>query len=97
VAVVAYSPFGHDDFPESDSAGGRVLAGIAEAHGATPRQAALAFLTRKPGVFAIPKASRAAHAQDNAGAGELVLSAEELARIDAAFPRGREPGYLPMI
>lgn len=97
VAVVAYSPFGHDDFPGPDSAEGRVLAGIAEAHGATPRQVALAFLTRQPGVFAIPKASSAAHAQDNAGAGELALSEEELARIDAAFPRGRKPDYLPMI
>lgn len=97
VAVVAYSPFGHDDFPEADSAGGRVLAGIAETHGATPRQVALAFLTRKAGVYAIPKASSAGHAQDNAGAGDLVLAEEELARIDAAFPRGRKPDYLPMI
>jgi diketogulonate reductase-like aldo/keto reductase len=97
VAVVAYSPFGHDDFPEAGSAGGRVLAGIAEAHGATPRQVALAFLTRKAGVYAIPKASSTGHARDNAGAGDLVLAEEELARIDAAFPRGRKPDYLPMI
>ena len=97
VAVVAYSPFGHDDFPEPDSVGGRLLAEIAEARGATPRQVALAFLTRKPGLYAIPKASTAAHAQDNAGAGELVLSDAELARIDSAFPRGPEPDYMPMI
>jgi len=97
VAMVAYSPFGHDDFPEPDSAGGQALADIAEAHGAMPRQIALAFLTRKPGLFAIPKASSARHAQDNAGAGDVVLSDAELARIDAAFPRGRKPDYLPMI
>ncbi|MBV6305821.1 aldo/keto reductase [Candidimonas humi] len=97
VAVVAYSPFGHNDFPEPDSVGGRLLAEIAEARGATPRQVALAFLTRKPGLYAIPKASTAAHAQDNAGAGGLVLSDTELARIDSAFPRGPEPNYLPMI
>src|SRR5207237_3270555 len=29
VAVVAYSPFGHDDFPERRSAGGEVLQRIA--------------------------------------------------------------------
>src|SRR3712207_5602580 len=48
VAVVAYSPFGQGRFPEPDSPGGRVLSEIAAAHGATPRQVALAFLTRKP-------------------------------------------------
>ena len=56
VAVVAYSPFGHNDFPSPRSKGGEVLQAIADAHGATPRQVALAFLTRGRRVFAIPKA-----------------------------------------
>ena len=47
VAVVAYSPFGQGRFPSPSSAGGRVLQEIADAHGATPRQVALAFLTRR--------------------------------------------------
>ena len=73
VAVVAYSPFGHDDFPSPRSKPGEVLQAIADAHGASPRQVALGFLTRDPAVFAIPKASSAAHAADNAAAGDLVL------------------------
>jgi diketogulonate reductase-like aldo/keto reductase len=97
IALVGYSPFGHDSFPAPDSAGGRVLAGIAAAHGATPRQVTLAFLTREAPLFTIPKAGRPAHAADNAGAGDLVLSPEELARIDAAFPLGRKPRSLPML
>ena len=97
VAVVAYSPFGHDAFPKATSPGGRVLAEVAAAHGATARQVALAFLLRQPGVFTIPKASRAAHTEDNAGAGALVLSAADITRIDAAFPRGTRPDHLPMI
>ena len=97
VAVVAYSPFGHDDFPAADSASGKVLAEIAASHGATPRQVALAFLTRRESVFAIPKAGRVAHVEDNAGALNLALSEAEIARIDAAFPRGRKPASLPMI
>jgi diketogulonate reductase-like aldo/keto reductase len=56
VAVVAYSPFGHDDFPDARSKPGEVLAAIAEARGATPRQVALSFLTRDSSVLAIPKA-----------------------------------------
>ena len=97
VAVTAYSPFGQDDFPEARSAQGKVLAETAAAHGATPRQVALAFLTRSPGVFAIPKAAKASHAQDNAGALELRLSDDEIARLDAAFPRGPKPRGLPML
>lgn len=97
VAVVAYSPFGHDDFPAADSTPGKVLAEIAASHGATPRQVALAFLTRRDSVFAIPKAGRVTHIEDNAGALNLALSEAEIARIDAAFPRGRKPASLPMI
>jgi diketogulonate reductase-like aldo/keto reductase len=96
VAVVAYSPFGHDRFPRPQSPPGRVLADVAQAHGATPRQVALAFLTRHPSLFAIPKASKPKHAEENAGAGGQRLSDAETLRIDAAFPRGRRRA-LPVI
>ncbi|HEY8333144.1 MAG TPA: aldo/keto reductase [Tardiphaga sp.] len=97
IAVVAYSPFGHNDFPSPRSAAGQILQRIGDAHGATPHQVALAFLTRHPSLLAIPKAASAAHAADNAGAGALVLTAAELAVIDEAFPLGREPASLPML
>ncbi|SMH42933.1 Aldo/keto reductase [Rathayibacter oskolensis] len=97
VAVVAYSPFGHDRFPDPRTPGGRVLEQIAAEHGASVRQVALRFLVRRPAVFAIPKASTVAHAADNAGAGALKLSTAELDRIDAAFPRGPRPRRLPML
>ena len=97
VAVVAYSPFGHNDFPSPRSKGGEVLQKIAQAHGATPRQVALSFLTREPYLFAIPKASTPEHAAENAGAGDLVLSKDEIAAIDRAFPRGPKPRSLPML
>ncbi|UZK66254.1 aldo/keto reductase [Sphingomonas sp. M1-B02] len=95
VALVAYSPFGHDDFPSAESKGGRVLAEIAEAHGATPRQIALAALARHS--FVIPKASSAGHAVQNAAAGDLTLTEVEIAKIDAAFPVGPKPSTLPML
>ena len=97
LALVAYSPFGHDDFPADSSRGGRVLAGIAAAHGTSPRAVALAFLARSPSVFTIPKAARAAHASENAAAGALSLEPEEIVRIDEAFPRGRARASLPML
>jgi diketogulonate reductase-like aldo/keto reductase len=97
VAVVAYSPFGHNDFPSAHSKGGEVLQAIADAHEATPRQVALAFLTRAASVLAIPKASSAEHAAENAGAGDLKLSDAEIAALDKAFPRGPKPRGLPML
>jgi diketogulonate reductase-like aldo/keto reductase len=96
-ALVAYSPFGHDDFPRPDSPGGRVLAAIADARGATPYQVALAFLIRDPAVFVIPKAGNPRHAAENAAAGDIVLSAEEIGQIERAFPRGAKPRSLPML
>lgn len=97
VAVVAYSPFGHNEFPSPSSKGGEVLQAIAEAHSATPRQVALAFLTRAPSVLAIPKAASAEHAADNAAAGDLKLTAADIAALDKAFPRGPKPRSLPML
>jgi diketogulonate reductase-like aldo/keto reductase len=97
VAVVGYSPFGHGDFPGPDSAGGRALQAVAKQHGASPRQIALAFLTRQPPYFAIPKASRLRHVEENAGAGALQLSRDDIAKLDAAFPVGKRSGSLPMI
>ncbi len=97
-AVVAYTPFGQSRTAfDARTAQGTVLAEIAEAHQATPRQVALRFLLRHPEVFVIPKASRLAHVAENAAAATLEFSAAELARIDAAFPRGRPRRGLPTI
>ena len=97
VAVVAYSPFGHNDFPKANSKGGEVLQMIAKRHGATARQVALAFLARETNVFTIPKASSAEHAAENAAAGDLALSGDDSAALDKAFPRGPKPRSLPML
>jgi diketogulonate reductase-like aldo/keto reductase len=97
VAVVAYSPFGHNDFPSPHSKAGQALQTIADAHGASSRQVALSFLTRQASVFAIPKASSEEHAADNAAAANLTLSEYEIAALDKAFPRGAKPRGLPML
>jgi len=48
-------------------------------------------------VFAIPKASTLAHVEENAGAGDLRLDAEDVAAIDAAFPVARRRGGIPTL
>ena len=56
---------------------------VARERGVSPQQVCLAWLlARSPAVIPIPGASRPQTAQDSAGAAELVLSAEEVARLD---------------
>lgn len=82
VAVVAYSPFGsHGGFPAHPA-----LDAVAARLGATPRQVALAYLTRRPSVFAIPKTASAAHVDELAGADRVALDDAAVAALEAAFP-----------
>jgi diketogulonate reductase-like aldo/keto reductase len=74
-----------------------MLTNIAAAHGATVRQVVLAFLVRKPPLFTIPKASKPDHTAENAGAGVLRLSEDEIARIDEVFPLDRRARPLPTL
>jgi diketogulonate reductase-like aldo/keto reductase len=93
IAIVAYSPFGQGTFRSH-----RVLEEIGRTHGATARQVALRFLVRHPNAFTIPKASGVHHIEENAGAGDLQLTEEEIQRIDAAFPADRpRPRHLPTL
>jgi diketogulonate reductase-like aldo/keto reductase len=97
VAVVAYSPFGHGRFPGPHTTRGRVLKQIAAAHNATVRQVALQFLVRRSSLFVIPKAASPEHAAENARAGEIQLTNDEVAQIHEAFPLGSPPSHLPML
>jgi aryl-alcohol dehydrogenase-like predicted oxidoreductase len=76
----------------------RPLEAIARAHGASPAQVALAWvLARGEHVVPIPGMKRRAHLDENAGAVDLALTAEEVERLDAAFPVGAAAGdrYTP--
>ena len=95
VAVVGYTPFGRGDW--EDAPGAEVLARIARAHGVTARAVILAFLTREPGTFAIPKASDVTHVEENAAAGDVRLGADDIAAIDRAFPIRKRRGGLPTL
>lgn len=91
VPVMAYSPLeqaGMLDVP--------ALRAVAERRGARPAQVALAWLLQQDGVIAIPKAVSPRHVRDNAAALELVLHADDLAALDAAFPPPRRATPLAM-
>jgi diketogulonate reductase-like aldo/keto reductase len=91
--LMAYSPLGQ---------AGRLLrspalAAVAQRHDATPGQVALAWCLRAGQVMAIPKASTVAHVRDNAGAASIVLTAEDVAAIDAAHPPPARKQALAML
>ncbi|MEA2718732.1 MAG: hypothetical protein QOJ39_596 [Candidatus Eremiobacteraeota bacterium] len=95
IAITAYTPFGRGDW--SDSPGAHAIEEVARKHTATPHQVILAFLTRDPIVFTIPKSSTIAHVEENARAGDLQLDAADVARIDRAFPVRKRRGGLPTL
>jgi diketogulonate reductase-like aldo/keto reductase len=97
IAVVAYSPFGQRAFPGANTAGGRVLATIGERHHRTPRQVALAFVTRDPNVVTIPKTSHPDRVRENAGGAGWKLTDEDLAEINRAFPAPTHDSPLAML
>ncbi|MBI3457314.1 MAG: aldo/keto reductase [Candidatus Rokubacteria bacterium] len=79
IAVVGYTPLAKGGFLRG------VVADLARKRGRTPRQVALNFLTRRPSLFTIPKASRLEHVRENAAAPDFSLTPEDLSAIDAAF------------
>lgn len=79
--LMAYSPIEQGRLPAKAA-----LKTIAERHAATPLQIALAWVLRRPDAIVIPKASRLDHVRQNRKALDIVLSEEDLAAIDEAFP-----------
>jgi diketogulonate reductase-like aldo/keto reductase len=91
VAIMAYTPLGHGRMLADPS-----IAAISRRQAVTPAQVALAWLLRKAGTIVIPKAARPEHVRENRGAADIVLSAEDLAAIDRAFPPPRRRTALGM-
>lgn len=73
------------------------LSALAAEHGVTVAQLALAFVLDRDGVIAIPKASRAAHVEDNTGALDIRMTDELRAALDKLFPPPRRATPLEMI
>jgi diketogulonate reductase-like aldo/keto reductase len=92
IAVMAYSPFDEGRLLRNAR-----LAALAKRAAATPAELALAWLLAQPGVAVLPKASAAAHVEDNRKALDLALSPELLADIDRVFPPPARATPLRMI
>jgi len=66
---------------------------IASKRGATPGQVAIAWLLAKgPDVVPIPGSKRRQHLEENVGAAEVTLGAQEMAALDQALAPGKVSG-----
>ena len=79
--MMAYSPLGRGGLLEHP-----LIVDIANRHDASPAQVALAAVLRHDGVIAIPKASSVEHVEANADALDIQFDAEDVERLDHAFP-----------
>ena len=86
VLVMAYSPLGG---PGTGLLGNAALARIGAAHNCSPAAVALAWTMRSGRVIAIPESGSVEHVKENAVALSLVLTSQELAALDRAFPPPR--------
>lgn len=91
LTVTGYMPLAVGKVLEDET-----LKGIAEAHGVTPAQVALAW-TRSRGVVSIPSSTRREHLAGNLAALDLTLDEDELGAI-AGLDRGEriaDPDFAP--
>jgi pyridoxine 4-dehydrogenase len=92
IAWVPYFPLGSafPGFPKV--ADNPVVVDIAAEIGATPSQVGLAWLlAHAPNTLLIPGTRSIAHLEENTGAGDVTLSAEAIARLDAVTTPGVDP------
>ncbi len=82
IAVLAYYPLGHGMLAKPDP---RMLE-VCRRNSKTPAQVALNWLVSKPNVFAIPRASRAAHVLEDLGGSGWRLSEGDVGELEKGFP-----------
>lgn len=81
IVCMAYSPLGEGALIRN-----KTLHEIAERHGATAAQIALAWSIRLPNILSIPKASTAKRVQENFKSLSIQLTPEDIAQLDKLFP-----------
>jgi diketogulonate reductase-like aldo/keto reductase len=82
IAVLAYYPLGHGLLAKPSSK----MEAVCRRNSKTPAQVALNWLVSKPGVFAIPRASRPTHVIEDLGGSEWRLSDGDSADLEREFP-----------
>ena len=92
IPIMAYSPI-----EQGRLLNHATLKAIAARRNATPAQIALAWMLRQDGMIAIPKAASEKHVRENRAAVDVVLSSDDLAELDKAFPPPKRKRSLEML
>jgi len=79
--LMAYSPLGSGQLMRDAK-----LKSVADKHGISPAQMAIAWTMRDPNVISIPKSVRPDRIEENLKASQITLSAQAIKDLDAAFP-----------
>lgn len=86
VPVMAYCPLAQGGRLRTELLKHPVMRSIAAERGVTTSQIALSWVIRDGDVLAIPKAVQLSHVAENAAAMDIVLTNEEVGRLNEAFP-----------
>ncbi|MFZ5689846.1 MAG: aldo/keto reductase [Pseudomonadota bacterium] len=92
IPIMAYSPI-----EQGRLLGAAALKDVAQRHGATPAQIALAWLLGQPATIVIPKATNPDHVRENFAALGLKLTDDDIAVLDRAFPPPQKKYPLEML
>jgi diketogulonate reductase-like aldo/keto reductase len=92
VPVMAYSPLEQGRLNVAPA-----LSQIAERHGATPHQIALAWVLAQDNVIAIPKAVNHKHIDQNVAALDITLDSDDHDLLNKAFPPPTGSSHLEML
>ncbi|CAG7658215.1 2,5-diketo-D-gluconic acid reductase B [Paenibacillus allorhizosphaerae] len=87
IPIMAYSPLAQAGTLRKGLVQNPVVQEIAENHRIEPFQLLLAWCIQSGDVIALPKASTEEHVRQNAAAGNIELTEEDIRRLDAAFPK----------
>ena len=87
VSIMAYSPVGQGRLDQRPA-----LEAVARRHGVSPHTVAIAWTMRHPMFLTVPKSSNPNHVRDNAKAMDITFTDEDLAELDAGYPRPA-PGH----
>lgn len=95
--LMAYCPIAKGGILRRQLLNDPIVNEIAKEHNVKPLQIILAWSIRSRDVIAIPKAVQREHVIENAKAGSIILSEEDLNRLEGAFPKPRRKMSLDIL
>ena len=95
--VMAYCPLAQAGSLQRSLLKNKEVQKIAKVRGITSMQVLLAFVLRKDQVIAIPRSGRTEHVLQNWAVKDVILTDEEYAALDRAFPAPGHKTYLDIV